>query len=319
MVGDERKNNVRDARKRQTWKEGDGMPRSDVVVALGSDRGAATRAVVKKIGLPNMNGKKVLIKPNCNTADIPPGSTHTDTLRTIVQMIKEGSPNRVVVGDRSGPANARRVFQDKGVFALADEMGFECTIFDEMPNSEYERIVPPDSHWKNGFLFAKPVLEADAVITLCCLKTHQYGGHFTMSLKVTTGMVHRRDMVELHLSRHIREMIAEMNVAYKPALVVMDGVEAFYEGGPMTGKRWNANLTLASKDRVAIDAVGVAALKMHGTTSKIEKRGIFEQTQIKRAVELGLGASSPSEIHVMAADEGSIEIAEELQRILRSQ
>jgi len=57
---------------------------------------------------------------------------------------------------------------------------------------------------------------------------------------------------------------------------------------------------------------------MHGTTSEIEKRGVFEQTQIKRAVELGLGASTPSEIRVVPADESSIEIAENLQKALGS-
>jgi len=139
-----------------------------------------------------------------------------------------------------------------------------------------------------------------------------------MSLKVSTGMVHRHNMSELHLSRWKREMIAEMNVAYEPSLIIMDGVEASYEGGPMTGEGWSANLTFASKNRVAIDAVGVAALKMHGTTSEIEKRGVFEQTQIKRAVELGLGASTPSEIRVVPADESSIEIAENLQKALGS-
>ena len=292
------------------------MPQFEVVVALNPDRSVATRAVVEKMGMPDVSGKRVLIKPNLNTADSPPGSTHIDTLRTIVQMVKDGHPSSIAVGDRSGPANTRRVFEDKGLFALAGEMGFECLIFDELPDSEYVRIRPPNSHWKNGFLFAKPVLDADMVMTLCCLKTHQYGGHFTMSLKVTTGMVHRQNMVELHLSRYKREMIAEMNVAYRPSLIVMDGVESFYKGGPMTGMTWKANLTFASKDRVAMDAVGVATLKMHGTTSVIEKKSVFEQAQIKRAVELGLGVSTPSDIRVVPADEVSIETADKLQKML---
>ena len=56
-----------------------------------------------------------------------------------------------------------------------------------------------------------------------------------MSLKVTTGMVPGSNMRELHSSNHIREMIAKMNVAYRPRLIVIDGVEAFVDGGPMTG------------------------------------------------------------------------------------
>src|SRR4030042_75123 len=139
-----------------------------------------------------------------------------------------------------------------------------------MPKDRWVKIKPPGTHWLNGFWFAKPVLEADAVIGLCCLKTHQYGGHFTMSLKLTTGMVHSRNMTELHTSViNQRNMIAEMNWAYTPVLMVMDGVEAFYQGGPMTGPRGKADLTFAASDRIALAGGGVAALKMHGTTSKI--------------------------------------------------
>jgi uncharacterized protein (DUF362 family) len=165
-------------------------------------------------------------------------------------------------------------------------------------------------------MIAKSVLEADAVMTLCCLKTHAYGGQFTMSLKVTTGMVAGSCMRELHFSNHIREMIAEMNVAYRPMLTVMDGVEAFVDGGPMTGTRWQANLTLASDDRVAIDAVGVAALKMHGTTKAIESGRIFEQDQIRRAVELGIGVSSPEDIDLVPVDDASVQPVERLRDVL---
>lgn len=288
-----------------------------VVLALNPDRASATRKVVNAMRMPDLDGKDVLIKPNFNTADPAPGSTHMDTLRTIIELVKEKTPGKVAIGDRSGPAKTSKVFQEKGVFDLGEKMGVECIIFDQMPKDRWTRIVPPGSHWRNGFLFAKPALEADAVIGLCCLKTHQYGGHFTMSLKLTTGMVHGSNMTELHTSIiNQRNMIAEMNTAYTPTLLIMDGVEAFYEGGPMTGKRWKADMTFAAKDRVALDAVGVAALKMHGTTKKIENRGVFEQDQIKRAVELGIGVSGPDEIEIIPLDDKAADVAYRLREIL---
>ena len=289
------------------------MPKSKVFIAYTPDRVVGTRKVVAAFGMPDLKDRTVLIKPNFNTADPPPGSTHNDTLRTVVEMIKEKEPKRVVVGDRSGPAKTSEVFREKGIFALSEELGFDCLVFDEMPSERWTRIVPPESHWRKGFLFAKPVLEADAVIGLCCLKTHQYGGHFTMSLKLATGMVHRSNMTELHTSVFDqRKMIAEINWAYKPLLMVMDGVEAFTHGGPMTGRRWRANLTFASSDRVALDAVGVAALKMHGTTAKVEKKRVFEHDQIRRAIELGLGATGPDEVELVPVDDASAEACEKL-------
>ena len=294
------------------------MSTSKVVVALDPDRARGTKKVVERLGIPSLAGKRVFVKPNFNTADPAPGSTHIDTLRTMIQLIKKEGPSSITVGDRSGPSKTSKVFQQKGVFALSQELGFDCLVLDEMPKDRWSKITPPGSHWRNGFWFAKPVLEADAVISLCCLKTHQYGGHFTMSLKLSTGMVHSRNMTELHTSViNQRNMIAEMNWAYKPALIVMDGVEAFYTGGPMSGDGWRANLTFASDDRVAMDAVGIAALKMHGTTKKIEGRKIFQHDQIRRAVELGLGARGPEEIELVPVDKETKEIADKITAVLR--
>ena len=131
-----------------------------------------------------------------------------------------------------------------------------------------------------------------------------------MSLKLHVGVVptfrHGYEyMRELHSSPHQRKMIAEINEPFKPALVILDGIEAFVDGGPMTGKRAKGEIFLASTDRVAVDATGVAALKLLGSNASIMTPKIFEQEQISRAVNLGLGASSPSEIEVIAADEKS--------------
>lgn len=293
------------------------MAKSKVFIALDPDRISGTTKVVGALGMPNLKGKSVLVKPNFNTADTPPGSSHIDTIRTIIELVKQQEPKKIILGDRSGPVKTSKVFQDKGVFALAEELGFECLIFDEMPKNRWQKVNPPGSHWMNGFWFAKPVLEADAVIGLCCLKTHQYGGHFTMSLKLTTGMVHSRNMTELHTSFiNQRKMIAEMNYAYEPALLVMDGVDAFYAGGPMTGSKWKPDLTFGATDRVALDAVGVAALKMHGSTSKIESKKVFEQDQIKRAAELGLGAKGPDEVELIAVDRETETVARKIESFL---
>lgn len=142
-----------------------------------------------------------------------------------------------------------------------------------------------------------------------------------MSLKLHVGVVptsrHGYNyMSQLHSSPHQRKMIAEINESFKPALVVMDGIEVFVDGGPMTGKRARADLFLASSDRVAIDAAGLAILKALGSNQQIMKMKIFKQEQIARAVELGLGASSPSEISLIPADGKSQEDRNRIVEIL---
>ena len=163
---------------------------------------------------------------------------------------------------------------------------------------------------QDGFRFARPILEAECLVSTCCLKTHQFGGVFTMSLKLHVGVVPTGRhgypyMSELHQSPHQRKLIAEINAPFKPDLVVLDGIDAFVDGGPADGKRAKGNAFLAATDRVAIDAVGLAVLKSLGSNAQIMNTKIFEQEQIARAVEIGLGAASPSEIEVVSANEES--------------
>ena len=79
------------------------------------------------------------------------------------------------------------------------------------------------------------------------------------------------------------------------------------------------NLLLASRDRVAIDAVGVAILRSFGSTKNVMKGRIFELDQIRRAAEIGVGVKSASEIELIPLDDKSREPAETMAHILETQ
>ena len=267
-----------------------------------------------------VNGKAVVLKPNFNTADPAPGSTHNDTLRALILTLKQMGATRITLAERCGPyAPTQRILKDKGTFELAQELGFDIVDLEKLDADGWVHLRPKDSHWKDGFLFPRIYLEAESIVQTCCLKSHAYGGHFTLSLKNSVGMVAGKDypyMPELHSSPHIRQMIAEVNTAYSPGLVVLDGVDAFVKGGPDQGTRVQANVILAGSDRVAIDAVGVAILRLLGTTSEISQGRIFEQNQIARAVELDLGIKSPDQIQLVTDDPESEAFAAQVKDIL---
>lgn len=287
-----------------------------------ADRADGVRRALALWGTNPVEGKTVLLKPNFNSADPAPGSTHNDVLRTLVEALWEWGARSITVADRSGMADTRWVMQEKGIFRMAEELNFTALVLDELGAEDWVLVQPPESHWQQGFLFARPILEADAVVQTCCLKTHAYGGHFTMSLKNSVGMVARYGpdgydyMQELHASRYQRPMIAEINTAYHPALVVVDGVEAFTSGGPDQGKRVRAEVVLAGTDRVALDAVGVAILRLFGTTPEVARGRVFAQAQIARAVSLGLGISAPEEIEFLTDDAAGAEYAARVRKIL---
>jgi uncharacterized protein (DUF362 family) len=207
----------------------------------------------------------------------------------------------------------------KGIFAMGEELEFDVVNLEELGPEGWVHIRPEDSHWKDGFHFARAYSDAECIVQTCCLKTHGYGGHFTLSLKNAVGMVPRSGygyMSELHSSAYQRQMIAEINTAYAPELIVLDGVEAFVKGGPDRGERVDAGVMVAGSDRVAIDAVGVAILRLFGTTPEVSRGAIFEQDQIAQAVELGLGVDSPEKIKLVADDSESEAFATRLENVL---
>ena len=271
-----------------------------------------------------LKDKRVAIKPNFNTADPPPASTDISIIRELITHLKTCGARKITIVERAGPADTHETMETKGLFALQNEIGgFDILDLSNMPQSEWVQFKPvqqSDSNWKNGFLYPKFIENVDATIALPCLKTHQFGGHFTFSLKLAVGLVPRQGhefMRELHSSPYQRKLIAEINQVYTPTLVILDGVDAFVEGGPARGKLEHPHVMLASTDRIAIDAVGVTILRDLGTTPEVANGSIFEQEQIARAVELKLGVQAPSEIEIRGADEKSMQYAEKLQKILQ--
>jgi uncharacterized protein (DUF362 family) len=296
------------------------VPTAQVALVKTTDRIAGVEKALALLEINPVKGKQLFLKPNLNSADPAPGSTHPDTLSSLVQALQAMGAERITVGDRSGMGQTRAVMEQVGLFEMAEELGFETLVFDELDDEEWAPQQPPGSHWQQGFALPRPVLEADGIVQTCCLKTHRFGGHFTLSLKNSVGLAAKRIpgqdynyMTELHGSTHQRRMIAEINAAYRPDLVVLDGVEAFVEGGPDRGKRVQANVILAGTDRVAIDAVGVAILRHFGTTPAVSQGPIFEQEQLARAVELGLGVAEPRQIELVTGDRASAAFARQIR------
>jgi uncharacterized protein (DUF362 family) len=274
------------------------------------DRLEGTRRALALLDQNPVAGKRVLLKPNFNSADPAPASTHPDTLQALIQSLQQMGASAITVADRSGMGNTRQVMESLGIFAMTAKLGFEVLIFDELVDPQDWSLVRTEGdHWQNGFPVPRHLLEAEAVVQTCCLKPHRFGGHFTLSLKNTVGMVGKHMgsggynyMTELHGSPAQRSMIAEVNAVYHPALILLDGVEAFIDGGPDQGTKVWGEAILAGNDRVAVDAAGLALLRHLGYNGIAANGPIFAQEQIARAVELGLGIDGVEKIQFLTDD-----------------
>ena len=298
---------------------------SQVALVRTGDRAHGIRRAIELLGINPIRGNHVLFKPNFNSAHPAPASTHPDVMRSILLALDDMGARSVTVGERSGMGDTRQVLQQRGVFNMAEELGFETVVFDEIAEEDWIIRRSGDFHWSDGFAVPRHLLDAECVVQTCNLKTHRYGGHFTLSLKNSVGFAAKtvgnggfNYMTELHRSPYQRHMIAEINTVYSPALIVIDGVEAFLNGGPAQGKRAQTDVVLVGTDPVAMDAVGVAILRLFGTTAEVSKGKIFEQEQIQRAVELGLGATGPEMINLVTGDAESLTFAGQVQEMLFS-
>jgi len=294
------------------------MP-SEVYLIEGDSRSKAIHQLLTYFDLDDFASKQVALKPNYNSADAFPAQTHPETLHGLISELQAAGVEDLTLGDRSGMGKTSEVLEQGGVTKLAKKMNFQIKILDDLPVAGWVHCDVEDSHWDRGFLMARMFIDAEKIVQTCCLKTHQFGGHFTLSLKNSVGMVARYNpqdgydyMGELHGSPNQREMIAEINTAYTPDLILMDGIKAFVKGGPADGKTVTPNLLLASADRIALDAVGVALLRHYGTTKEVEEGPIFELPQLARAIELALGASSLHDIKLVPLDNYSEKMAEEI-------
>ena len=299
---------------------------SEVFILKTTDRATGVPALLSKFNLGDYSGKQVALKANFNSADPFPASTHLDTLRTIVQTLKNAGASSITLAERSGMGDTEQVLEQMGVLALSRELGFNAVVLDDVSKEDWIKVEKGETHWLRGFYMAKVFHDADKVVQTCCLKTHRFGGHFTLSLKNSVGLVAKKVpggiydyMWELHGSPFQRQMIAEINNHYNLDFVLMDGIKAFTTGGPERGTLVEPNLLLASQDRVAIDAVGVAILKMYGAKGKVGEADVFEQDQLRRAKELGFGVKSATEIQLTPLnDESSVE-SERIEQVLKAQ
>jgi uncharacterized protein (DUF362 family) len=194
----------------------------------------------------------------------------------------------------------------------------------------WRRIKPEKAtHWPNGFELAELLFAVDHVINVPVIKTH-FQAWFTMSMKAFVGMSHHNTRKEFHGTwvgegslfdqkrtkssrrRGIKKdpeqeakdlapfvnRIAELNLGIKPALNIMDGSTCFVFGGPSSGDTAEPKVVVASRDRIAADATGVAVLKSIGTEERLQDRSVWNTPFLKHGIKIGLGIDSVNKLNL---------------------
>ena len=286
------------------YKAGD---KSTVALVHSDNRSTALEEALKLLGgldpiLEGLEGT-VLIKPNCNTDDPFPASSHPEMIRQVAErLIDHGvQPSNIVIGEMSGKGRGlptRCTMENMGLAKIAKDLALRLNPFEE---EEWITVKPPKAHhWPEGIRIPRQLYEASRVINVPAMKTHM-SADFTLGLKAAVGLIDAQGRDWLHNGEAFSQKIAELNLVYSADLTVLDGIKCFTTRGPSEGKLAEPGIVIVGGDRVAVDAVGVALLKQLGAVN-IAERKVAEHVQLTWAAELGLGNLNPDKIEVRAAN-----------------
>ncbi len=246
-------------------------------------------------------GDTVLIKPAVNSEVPFPAATDPLMLSTVINMVRERGAGAIIVAERSGVwRDTERCMKATGTYKAAVESRAEIMFLEK---EDYIKVHPSLAPgWMFGYSLPKMLSKIDHIISLSTIRTHG-SADFTMSLKNNMGFIAQWDRNWMHTSLRLQERIAELGLAIKPSLIVLDGRKAFCTGGPNKGELKSPGVIIAGRNMVACDALGLAVLKHIGTTKKLQNTSIWEVPQIKRAIEIGLGSRKLEEIRYHGIDE----------------
>ena len=257
-------------------------------------------------------GQSVVVKPNvCGRAD-PPYTTSPAVLCEVIRQCQAAGAGEVIVAERTWWGSVtQEVFEapryEDDTVSLLDYIEDTGATFLPLDDEPTFKTWPEGADdFTEAMKLFDVIHQADHVINVPALKTHILAS-FTMTMKNFFGLVHpdtRRDQVHHQPEASedpdkIPRMMAQINLAYRPSLNVMDGLIACTTGGPSPGGLTaDTDLIVVGHDRVAVDAVGLAVLQLVGTEPHIEDRPVWEQVQMAEALRLNLGVAGPDEVEL---------------------
>jgi len=233
-------------------------------------------------------GDRVHIKPNLLTAKSPEkaATTHPEIVRAIVKKVQDIG-GLVTIGD--SPAGVSRpieeYWENTGIGTVAQETGVELVRFEK--NEVKERVVNGNSYY-----IANKVADADVVISVCKLKTHNLT-LFTGAIKNMFGSIPGFKKSEYHKQapkvEDFSKIIVDIFSTTKPHLTIMDAITIMEGNGPSAGSPKHLGLILTSTDAVALDSIAAGLLGFEEdeieTTNIAYQRGLGERERKKIVIK----------------------------------
>lgn len=230
-----------------------------VVVPCDSYDGEKVFQTIKK-GVDALGGisrfvrpeQKILVKPNFLLAaeDNKHITTNSAVIKGMLRLLSEEGCSSVKLGDSPGHGSCKAAAAKLG---LEPDNMYGAEVADM---SEEQTVKFPEGIECKEFHFAKEIVEADAIINLCKMKTHMLE-RITGAMKNVYGFIcgYRKAAghVKFPNDSIFARMLCDIHRCRGPVLNVMDGIVAMEGNGPAGGDPVDMHLMLFSADPVALD------------------------------------------------------------------
>ena len=247
--------------------------------------------------------EKVLLKLNLvREADADRAvTTHPAVAEMLARILSEEDYSDVSAGDSGSFGSSIKSMERLGMREELKKYGCRMAAFDEAVRTEY----PEGIHAKE-FMLAQDVIEADAIVSVCKMKTHALE-HITGAVKNQYGCVQGKHKAAGHTrypsAESMARMIVDLNLLVRPRLYVMDGIVAMEGNGPTSGDPVPMKILLFSTDPVALDSVFARLVYLDPEAVPTEVAG----------AQMGLGTWKEEEIVLLTPD-GAVSMEEAVQK-----
>ena len=175
--------------------------------------------------------------------------TLPEVTRAVADIVKSAGAKPIIAESSAIGVDSEKVVAESGYLELRD-LGY-----DVLDLKQTERVMLPVP---NGKIFKeietfKPVLEADVIIPVAKLKTHDQM-ELTIAIKKLKGLLSDKYKREFH-QQGVFEACVDWFEVLKPRLNIVDAIICQEGLGPIFGKPVEMDLIVAGADAVAVDAV----------------------------------------------------------------
>lgn len=267
----------------------DVIEKPDIVVVKGVSASSITRAAINAMGGMKKfisKGDIVVVKPNMAWDRTPEqaANTNPEVVSTVVQMCYEAGAKKVKVFDRT-VNDPRRCYVQSGIADAASAAGADVFYVDER---KFKEVSIKGQVLKSWHLYVD-ILEADKVINIPVAKHHGLA-KLTMAMKNWMGVM-GGSRNQIH--QKLNESLADLCLAIKPTLTILDAVRILTANGPQGGSLEDVrklDTVIAGVDQVAVDSFGATLFGMKGSdlgyVKVADKMGIgkmdIQKLKIKR-------------------------------------